>query len=209
MLTFVPALARAAGPEGEIPLHSAARGVGGDVPSAACAEALLACEGVDVNATDVAGLCPLHYAANAGHEHVIRLLLMHGARTGASAGSAVRRTALQIAARGGYAGCVRALLDAGADPSVPDDVRSIRAASRAIFGLALSAEQSTSVSPCCATKFAEALNYYSHLVLSVSGVPNAHLPRGGRRLGLRLLRTEPRRVYPAACGRRSRREFRR
>ena len=68
---------------------------------------------------------PLHTAAAAGAEDVVRFLLTHGVGPGAV--DAAGRTALHWAAAGGHVGVMRCLLQGAATPCVtPTDTRGLR-----------------------------------------------------------------------------------
>jgi hypothetical protein len=72
--------------------------------------------GADVNKT---GWTPLHYAATGGHLKVIELLLEHHAFIDAQ--SPNRTTPLMMAARYGSEDSARALIEAGADPTLRNE----------------------------------------------------------------------------------------
>ncbi|HYE39475.1 MAG TPA: ankyrin repeat domain-containing protein [Ramlibacter sp.] len=72
--------------------------------------------GADVNKT---GWTPLHYAATGGHLKVIALLLEHHAFIDAQ--SPNRTTPLMMAARYGSEDSARALMEAGADPTLRNE----------------------------------------------------------------------------------------
>lgn len=90
------------------PLHFAALS-----GSEAAVRALLAADGVDVDAVDYRGSTALHGAAHAGASGVIRALLAAGAD--ASRTRSDKETALHVAASEGRADAVRALLEAGGE----------------------------------------------------------------------------------------------
>jgi ankyrin repeat protein len=71
----------------------------------------------DINKT---GWTPLHYAATKGHVDVIKLLLDHHAYPDAE--SPNKTTPLMMAARYGTPAAVKALLDAGADPTLKNSL---------------------------------------------------------------------------------------
>lgn len=62
----------------------------------------------NLNACDVNSWTPLHYAANAGHQKVL-FLLLHG-KASINAVTGEQRTALILATMGGHDCCVKALL---------------------------------------------------------------------------------------------------
>ncbi|KAI8471869.1 MAG: ankyrin repeat-containing domain protein [Monoraphidium minutum] len=107
---------------------------------AGCAAAVAALlrAGADVNRPGefqgAAEQCkPLHAAAEKGHAAVIWLLVAGGARVEAHTEDSTT-TALWLAADGGHAEAVRALLEAGADPAVRDfqgGLTALHAAARA------------------------------------------------------------------------------
>lgn len=74
---------------------------------------LSASEQVDVNSPDETGWTALVYAARAGHDAVVQLLLHAGAKVNLA--NAARETALHQAARYGRTETARLLLEAGAD----------------------------------------------------------------------------------------------
>jgi uncharacterized protein len=73
--------------------------------------------GADVNKT---GWTPLHYAASGGQVAVINLLLEHHAYIDASSPNG--STPLMMAALYGSPGAVKTLLEAGADPTIKNDL---------------------------------------------------------------------------------------
>jgi ankyrin repeat protein len=74
-------------------------------------------KGADVNKP---GWAPLHYAATAGHLEVMRLLLEENAYIDAA--SPNNTTPLMMAAHYGTPGAVKLLLEAGADPTLRNDL---------------------------------------------------------------------------------------
>ena len=78
-------------------------------------------KGANPNLTDKQGFTPLHIAASRNDIHLVRSLLAHGASIDART-SGHGRTALLIAAMSGFTDMVRALLEGGANPSLPDNV---------------------------------------------------------------------------------------
>jgi ankyrin repeat protein len=89
-------------------LHDAARK--GDV---ARIQELVTKEGVDLDATDPAGMTALHYAALGGNEDVVQRLCDLGAQTDLQ--NSRRMTPAFLAAMRGHNGIVKLLLDKGAD----------------------------------------------------------------------------------------------
>lgn len=76
---------------------------------------VLAKRGADVNTCDASGNSMLHIAAYHGHDAVVVILLVRGARVDARSG---RATPLHIAAAQGHSGVVRLLVANGADRSL-------------------------------------------------------------------------------------------
>lgn len=76
----------------------------------------------DVNerATDFQGKTPLYFAAVAGHEHIVRLLLDRGATINTAGEIRYGKSALHMAASGGHEGTVKLLLKRGADAFYED-----------------------------------------------------------------------------------------
>nr|WP_242539989.1 ankyrin repeat domain-containing protein [Trinickia mobilis] len=66
------------------------------------------------------GWAPLHYAAANGHDDVVQLLIDHSAYI--DAGSPNGTTPLMMAARGNHITTVKVLLDAGADPTIKNQL---------------------------------------------------------------------------------------
>ncbi len=66
------------------------------------------------------GWTPLHYAATGGHEDIMQLLLDNNAYVDAASPNG--STPLMMAAMYGTAAAVRLLLEAGADPSLKNDL---------------------------------------------------------------------------------------
>lgn len=83
-------------------------------------EALIAVESVDVNAVDFNGETALHYAATYGFPNSVRALLKHPDIDVNTQSTISGITALHGAAYEVSMGCVRALLKAGADPTIKD-----------------------------------------------------------------------------------------
>ncbi|HEX2021872.1 MAG TPA: ankyrin repeat domain-containing protein, partial [Candidatus Thermoplasmatota archaeon] len=73
-----------------------------------------------VHARAADGGTPLHYAAHFGHAEVARELLKRGADARAMAGPPFSNTPLHAACAGRQGALVALLLDAGAQPDVPD-----------------------------------------------------------------------------------------
>jgi len=81
-------------------------------------------QGANPNLADRQGFAPLHLATARNDAKLVRCLLDHGAAVNArTAGHG--RTSLLIAAMSGFAEMVKILLEAGANPSVPDNVGKI------------------------------------------------------------------------------------
>src|SRR5829696_5452122 len=76
----------------------------------AAVRALLA-QGADVNGAEGDGMTALHWAAEQGDDKLAALLLEHRAQPAALTRIG-QHTPLHVAAKGGHAGVVRALLDA-------------------------------------------------------------------------------------------------
>jgi hypothetical protein len=75
--------------------------------------------GVDVNAKDQWGVCPLGAAAVSGHADCVKALVAAGANVNAKGNSDI--TALLAAALGGNSDCVKELIAAGADVNATDN----------------------------------------------------------------------------------------
>jgi ankyrin repeat protein len=78
----------------------------------------LIARGADVNKT---GWTPLHYAATSGHVEIMQILLAENAYIDAESPNG--STPLMMAARYGSDAAVKFLLDAGADPTVKNQLR--------------------------------------------------------------------------------------
>ena len=78
---------------------------------------LLISKGAEVNKK---GWAPLHYAATNGQDEVAQLLIDHSAYI--DAGSPNGTTPLMMAARGNHITTVKVLLDAGADPTIKNQL---------------------------------------------------------------------------------------
>ncbi|PKN33271.1 MAG: hypothetical protein CVU61_14230 [Deltaproteobacteria bacterium HGW-Deltaproteobacteria-19] len=74
-------------------------------------------QGSDVNEKGADGFTPLHWAAYYGKADIITLLVSRGANVNASSPYG---TPLTLASQYGFTAAVKALLDAGADPSIKD-----------------------------------------------------------------------------------------
>lgn len=106
LLNGVPA---AAGPAADVPLVNAVKaGTVADV------RALIE-QGGDVNAAEVDGTTPLHWASHGPDVEMVRLLLAAGA--GVNVGNRYGVRPLSLAAINGNAPMIAALLDAGANPN--------------------------------------------------------------------------------------------
>lgn len=73
----------------------------------------------DVNQADDMQLTLLHWAADRGHEHLIRLLVKYGAKLNVQDEDG--QTPLFYAAHSSNLPCIKLLLELGADPSIPDN----------------------------------------------------------------------------------------
>ncbi len=103
---------RATNGQKQTALHLAALGGSTD-----CVNALLAAgASSQINAADTGGMTPLMNAAGSAHAPLVKLLLDHHANIGAVNGQ--KQTVLQLAALGGSADCVNAVLAAGASSQV-------------------------------------------------------------------------------------------
>lgn len=80
--------------------------------------------GADPNITDKQGFAPLHVAVARNDIELVKRLLSHGAAINART-TGHGRTALLIAAMSGFVEMVRLLLDAGANPSLPDNMGTL------------------------------------------------------------------------------------
>jgi ankyrin repeat protein len=120
-LTFVATISAA---EHETPLIAAVKASRG-----ADARRLIA-EHVDVNAPELDGTTPLHWAAYQGDEELVALLLAAGARVSTTNRYGV--SPLAVACASGQAGIVERLLSAGADANAtsPDGETALMTASR-------------------------------------------------------------------------------
>ena len=98
------------------PENSSPAGVAAAADDVAALDALPA---ADLVATDASGNTPLVWAAVAGAEAAARRLVETGASLDAR--GYLGATAVNRAARGGHACVLKVLLDAGADPDVPND----------------------------------------------------------------------------------------
>ncbi|CAN0574715.1 unnamed protein product, partial [Ectocarpus sp. 12 AP-2014] len=76
--------------------------------------------GADPNVGDLTNRSPLHLAAEAGHRHVIGILLVKGADI--DAWNDRRETPLHLAASKGHTPCISELLGGGADKDAVDNV---------------------------------------------------------------------------------------
>ena len=101
-------------PDGFTPLLSAAQKGHTEVCE------LLLGNGSDLEeSSPVTQMTALHYAAGNGHESLLQMLLSH--KPDLNIRNRFESTPLLLASQGGHLGCVKKLLQAGADPLLPDE----------------------------------------------------------------------------------------
>ncbi|XP_053970799.1 uncharacterized protein LOC128872294 [Hylaeus volcanicus] len=101
--------------------------------ASAMLELALSCEGVDPNIPDNEGNTPLHFAAQAGQTECLNILLQRCQDIEVDARNASGFTPLMKAALQGRTKCAKILLFAGANPTLRDHGRGLRAEQWARF----------------------------------------------------------------------------